>query len=227
MQKINEVIEFSIGNDSHFLGSDFFPMPNGDHYYLDHENMDSPLFLEMEKFQLLLRHINNNDIEIGKCFANSRKVQMIGEAIGIEIEYWSGWLFTNPIPTFHAWNVIRADQNRDYILDVSLHKARFETTKQFVQQLNEKKISYGDEQRRELAGILKHIKNDISMETVVFGKPIKDTFYFGGSDEYEKSVKRFEALMKAFRKKGHPSFHVKDFDRGGVSKLQLMMNEGK
>lgn len=41
----------------------------------------------------------------GNCYYNANTVCYIGREVGIDVEFWAGWLCIGYYPVYHAWNV--------------------------------------------------------------------------------------------------------------------------
>jgi hypothetical protein len=166
----------------------------------------------------LIHLINKVDLPMGMCYTNSEKIRQIGEHLGIELEFFSGWIFkVGDMPKHHAWIAFQHEHGVSIIDSLKEYLFR-DAHKNFP-------VDYNDpDWRKKSALAVKQVMREkpLNSQQIVIGQVPEAIFYVGSPDTLNNSRKIFNKLTEQFPK--HPAYMGDGDSLEGKSKLQEEMH---
>lgn len=191
------------------IGSKMFPTSSKDVKAFTEENT-KPF-----QHEELNRVLDFNQFEIAHCYSNAQKVLLISKQLGINAEYYSGWIFVphTQIPVHHAWTVIDGVHLID--IGVSERLLRFQN-----------KVFGDPNWRKRFAEEAVTVQSLRPSKRGVIGHVPDGVVYVGSVDEIEAARKRYRDMMARFPR--HPSYSTKSLPSGATELQQAIWNlQGK
>lgn len=165
-----------------------------------------------------MKLLNQIDLPMGRCYGNSEKIREIGERLGVQTHYFSGWIFKmGDMPKHHAWIVIEHEHGISVIDSLKEHLFR-ESSKKFP-------LDYNDpDWRKKTALAIKQVTKELPLNSqqIIVGQVVEGIFYVGSPDTLDNSRKIFRDLTSKFPK--HPAYMGDGDNLEGRSKLQEEMH---
>lgn len=205
-------MKFTIDEKEYTLGSDMFPIADTSNIKVFSSDNTSS-FNNDE----LNRIIDNNEFDVGHCYTNSEKIRLVADHLGLNAEYYTGWLFVSDSapPIHHAWTVI----DGSHVIDM----AYSERAMRFAKKVN----GFPDWRERFAAETVRRRATIRRSKDCIMGKVLDGMHYVGSIDEMNAAKKRFRDAMAKYP--DHVSYRRKGTEPTGASPIQEMVwkMEGK
>jgi hypothetical protein len=218
MKKKKWKYEFHVRGVKYHVGGKLFPLAS---------RKDGRLFLEPiteeydnGEFWRLVDEIcvKLDGFESGFCYKNSEYVYELGVAMGLDVEYYVGWLFMAPhtLPVHHAWVVV----DGKHLIDVSVNVK----VQNYI--LENVDLSVVDWRSRIAEGIANIEKERLPVKDwCVSGLVRLPMIYVGSPDKSDSARKRFRDLMRDYP--NHPTYIQQGRNKLDKSDLQKEVDRFK
>lgn len=195
-----------------FKSTDLFPIANTDKCQFFTIELCMPY--ENQQFAKMLNE-NRKFFRSGWCYTTAENVVAMGKELGLDIEFYSGWV-RHGTWLHHAWAVV----DKIHLIDLTISKR---------ETILLKTVNTEEPQWRERVApiLIEYGENPLPVEMdCVFGQPLDSMFYFGSPDTPINARRIFNRLMKKIPR--HPSYARKGKgNEVGASELQKLLWKGK
>lgn len=149
--------------------------------------------------------------KLGKCYYNADLLYQFAKQNGLNVEYYSGWLFVcSTPPLHHAWVVYQGN-----VIDGSIMPSMFK----YLDQINNSSSNYREDFAERFVSEQK--KNVPNSEKYIFGHVPEQLVYLGCPDTPENAQKIFKTLAQKFP--NHPSYKKEGQNMHGLSQIQELI----
>ncbi|MCS7460372.1 hypothetical protein N0M98_09480 [Paenibacillus doosanensis] len=211
--------KFTLNNENFMIPSRFYPIADLKNIRIFHKDNTIDSVINNEE---LASELNKHNFETGQCYSNAVKVCEIGRKLGVNIEFWVGWVEVSKglVPIHHAWNVYDG-----HIIDVSIsyHDAIvIKQTEEAIQKMEQKKNMRFMARTEMYAAMLRKMepKRPPTIIDRVFGAILDEKTYIGSPDTIDNAVNTWTSIMERFPQ--HPT--IKEMATG-ETRLQAALRK--
>ncbi|WCK57623.1 hypothetical protein PP175_26535 (plasmid) [Aneurinibacillus sp. Ricciae_BoGa-3] len=201
---------FTVNEKSKYkIPSKMYPVSSKKNLVLFHSENTVPLTRDD-----VIKAIDNIDLPIGRCYSNSERIRLIGEQIGVSLEFYSGWVFKiGDMPKHHAWIVY---QHQEGISIIDSLKENL-----FREAANRYPVDYTQaDWRKQATQSVKKVSKELPFnhQQIIIGQALVGMLYVGSPDTIDNARKLYNDTIDVFP--NHPSYLGEGDNTQGRSKLQ-------
>ena len=214
MAKLKEKFKFRLDGCVQVMGTKMFPLPSKSNVFYYNNEVTNPIEDEQ-----ILKVLDSLEFKEGFCYQNSNKIVKALEQIGVDAEFYAGWLFyMSDYPVHHSWVVI----DDKFVIDMSVNVLAF---KEYKKECEANEPDSMDEARRLLIEVNERVEqNNENSQLGVAGEVPEFAFYIGGKSTPYKARKNFNDMIDQLADE-HPTYSRDGMNPHGRSKIQQMRQE--
>lgn len=203
-------VHFKIDRSKYVIPSKLFPLVNPSQVRVYTNENTTPIESSAEELQEVMEKCK---FKIGSCYDNAEMFKIIAETHKIDVDVYSGWLFsTNYFPVHHVWIVA----NENSIIDGSILENSMSALLEVANKYGNNPKLIRDKYLNKLHELM---TNEIpNYEKFIFGEIPENLMYIGTPSTAEKAREIFRKLSNFYP--NHPAYKDKGMNQSGLSDLQ-------